>query len=425
MLGRSDDTIPASDSQVSVTLDDARHLLAVSLAAWVASLPSYENPHAGNRRADVLRLDNNEHTGPLPPSVVTALVSAVEERLNGQSRVSLYPDDSAATTAVARYVARGFAGRGGWQGCQPDNILITNGCDQAIDLIIRAYCDSSTVVVSTKPTFPMYSRYVSSTGASFEQVAYQGEGTQFSYPASELLDRVENLGKSGTRVLVILTNPDPPTGSLVPGSLVKDIRGRNPEALILVDEAYFEFCPTRSLLPAMQGNDDHILFVRSMSKCFGLAGLRVGYIIGSRRMVSGARPGDGPQTPSEFLRKTRGPYDVNELGLAAAYASLDDTAAAVSYVDDIMSVGRPTTIRWLRAAGVAFAEGAANFCLVKENEELPDLGATSLAAAGVLVRPQPSLPDCGRPGSWFRMSYPRSSELDRLSQALASCGVPT
>lgn len=393
------------------------------MVGWVGALPRYGNPHAAVRRTDVMRLDNNENTGPLPESVRDSLAAAVDERIGTQARISLYPDDACATEAVAAYAGNGFHGAGAWPGCGAVNTLLTNGCDQAIDVVLRAFCDPTTTVLTTTPTFPMYAQYLAATGARLETVPYEGDGTVFVHPAERLVERVAELGVAGERVVLVLTNPDPPTGTQVPSWTIDEVRRRNPAALVVVDETYFEFAPEGSMLPATNLDDHRVVFVRSLSKAFGLAGLRIGYVLGSAARVSGVA------TPAvraeEHLRKIRGPYDLNELALVAAEATLADIAPTEAYVHDLMEVGRAATLGWLEAAGAEVCAGVGPFCLVRVSPDLPSLTPDDLLRAGVLVRPQPALPAAGRPGSWFRMTFPTSSELDRLASALAACGIST
>jgi histidinol-phosphate aminotransferase len=393
------------------------------MAQWVVDTPSYGNEHAGKRRNEkYLRLDNNENTGPLPSAVRTALKAAVDERIGEQARPALYPDEVIATQAIAAYIRAGARGIGGWPGCTEGNVLLTNGCDQAIDLVVRAYCTAATTVLVLRPTFPMYAHYLRSTGATPEPINYAGHGTNFDFPAEQLLRRAGEL--RGTRTVVLLANPDNPSGTSVPPDFIGRLREVNPDALLIVDEAYFEFCPHYSLLPQLSDDDDNVIILRSMSKCFGMAGLRLGFIIASTNVISGRLPTAAGSPAVGYLRKTRGPYDVNELALVTACAHLGDLRPTDAYVDDVMTKGRLTTIDWLNGAGVAFAPGAANFCLVQCTQGLEDLNVRTLEEQGVLVRGQSFPAEADRPGEWFRMSYPRSSELDVLATALRTCGVP-
>src|SRR5215470_2613930 len=165
-----------------------------------------------------LRLDLNENTSGCSPRVLAKIRS-----LSGKPKtIALYPPREPAEKLVA-----------GFLGIQPAQTLLTNGADEAIDLLCRAYLGHGDEIVIVVPAFAMYEVFAQAEGAKVVRVP---AGPEFSFPAEGMLNAIS----SRTRAVVI-TNPNNPTGTLAPRTDILKILEAAPDAAVLLDEAYFDF----------------------------------------------------------------------------------------------------------------------------------------------------------------------------------------
>ncbi|MDX2473508.1 MAG: aminotransferase class I/II-fold pyridoxal phosphate-dependent enzyme [Candidatus Krumholzibacteria bacterium] len=196
-------------------------------------------------------------------------------------------------------------------GLKPENVLVTAGADDALDRICRTYLDSARNLVVATPTFEMIPRYARLAGAEVREAAWRDE----LFPVTQVLDLVD----AQTGVIAVVT-PNNPTGTVATAADLVQLSDAAPQALLLVDLAYGEFAdedlmPTVLKLPNAVG-------VRSMSKAWGLAGLRVGYVAGPESLIAP-------------LRAAGGPYAVSGPSLAVAQAALADQPAVESFVAEV------------------------------------------------------------------------------------------
>ena len=216
----------------------------------------------------LLGLDHNERLFPAPDLV--ALVPQVPA-----TALTRYPE--------AKGLERRLARR--W-GLGADRVLVTGGADDAIDRICRRYVADGREMVTVAPTFEMIPAFARLAGGRVREIPTLDDPA----PLKPTLDRLGN--RTG---LVAVISPHNPTGRVVPPLRMLEIAERLPSgAMLLADLAYVEFAdqdPTEALL----GRDD-ILIVRTLSKAWGLAGLRVGYVLGSRAAIAALR-GSGPPFP--------------------------------------------------------------------------------------------------------------------------------
>jgi len=307
----------------------------------------YSPPTAG--RAGKLRLDFNESTRPLPPPVVEALRAAIASELP-----SLYPEYGAARAAVARHL-----------GVAEESLLLTNGTDEAIQLLVDTYVETGDEVQLLRPSYAMFRFYAERAGAAVRAVDYRAD--DLSFPLPELVGALS----SRTR-LVVVANPNNPTGTALPfpglAELLAALTARAPQAALLVDEAYFEFCGVTALPLLPHGQ----LFVcRTFSKAWGLAGLRLGCLA--------AAPAN-----AAWVRKAQSPYSVNALATAAVTALLADPG----YVEE--GVREAKAARDLLFEGLSRRDlrpwpSAGNFVLFRAGEWSAEL-CSALCERGILVR---------------------------------------
>lgn len=260
-----------------------------------------------------------------------------------------------------------------------DQIVVGNGSDEIIDLLIRTLCDADRHnIVCNQPCFSIYPIQAAIAGVECRR-APLAENFVFDFTAQ--LELVNN----HTR-LVFLTTPDNPSGYCPDSQMVLDfaskLEQKAPEALLVIDEAYMDFArPGLSLLEngAHPGNT---AFLRTFSKSYGLAGLRLGYAI-------------VPEAVADGFRRARLPFSVNILAEKAGLAALADTAFRQATLDAVAS-GREGLKSGLERIGCRVWPSEANFLLF----QLPERATAKdcfeyLLGKGVIIRPLASydLPD--------------------------------
>ena len=186
-----------------------------------------------------------------------------------------------------------------------------------------------------------------------------------SFPLEELLGMINESVK-----LIVICNPNNPTGTPVSIENIEKIVNKAPNAIILVDEAYFEYS-NLTAVPLIK-KYPNIIVLRTLSKAFGLPSLRVGYIVASSNYIN-------------ELLKVRGPYDVNMIAYVASIAALDDQKVAKKYADEIMNQAKPMVEEFFTKNGITFYKSAGNFLLYRPIQEQEE---RILKENGILVRPQ-------------------------------------
>jgi histidinol-phosphate aminotransferase len=315
----------------------------------VRNLKEYHPPLSGRTG---LRLDFNENTQGPSPRVLRALHELDAEQ------VARYPEREPVERLTAQFL-----------GMDPQQVLLTNGVDEAIHLLCQTYLQAGNEALVVVPTFAMYELLAASTGA---QVISVPALSDFAFPTEKLLDRIS----PATR-LIAIANPNNPTGADASPSDILQVARAAAHTAVLVDEAYFEFYG-ETFLP--QISDVPNLFVtRTFSKAYGMAGLRVGALVGSAQQI-------------KIVRKAASPYNVNAVALACLPAALEDQDFVEGYAAEVCR-GRERLEAKFRSLGVRYWPSHANFVLA-------DLGscAKAFVAAmgnrGILVRDRSSDPGC-------------------------------
>jgi histidinol-phosphate aminotransferase len=310
----------------------------------VLNMAPYSPPTAG--RADKLRLDFNENTVGCSPRVLAFL----RERLSA-SQLAVYPEYGEAKAAVAAFF-----------GVPPENLLFTNGTDEAIQVLVNTYVDDGGEVLLLRPSYAMYRFYAEVAGAAIREIDYRK--TDLAFPLEDLLDAAG----PATRAILI-ANPNNPTGSAVSLAGIERILDRTPQAAVLIDEAYFEFHGITAL-PLLAGRPN--LFVsRTFSKVFGMAAMRIGCLMSQAENVG-------------FLHKAQSPYSVNTLAVLAAGAAIQDRAYIENYVAEALA-SREMLCRGLDRLGIGYYPSQGNFILAKIGPRSVEI-RDRLREKGVLVR---------------------------------------
>ncbi|MEL7483912.1 MAG: histidinol-phosphate transaminase [Planctomycetota bacterium] len=322
-----------------------------------------------------LRLDANEGVGQTD-AVLEALRSVTAEDLRR------YPD----ATALERRIADEHD-------VDASQIVLTNGGDDAIDRICRAVLQPGRTMLTHEPGFVMITRGARLAGATVETIEWVG-GT---FPDQRFLDSLDS-----SVALVALVSPNNPTGGLIPVDAMISIAraAAANKTLVMVDLAYIEFAasdPTSRLL-----DEPNVVVVRTMSKAFGLAGVRVGYAI-------------APNVVADWLRTVGGPYPVSSLSVAVALRALEHAAERDSFITEV-GRERDELCSLLRDVGGNPVESQANFVLARFADA--DRVHAHLVEHGILVRSfrnSPMLADA------LRITLPGlRTEFHRLQDALRS-----
>ncbi len=297
----------------------------------------------------IVKLASNEN--PLGPSPAGML--AAQESLGG---MALYPDG--AGFALKAAISQKFD-------VAANRIVLGNGSNDVLDMVARAFLTAGTSSVFSEHAFAVYPIATQTAGA-----------TGIATPARKLghdLEAMRAAIRPDTRVLWI-ANPNNPTGTFLPWGEIEAFLNEVPrEVIVVLDEAYGEYLPPDERTDTTRWLAVHpnLVIVRTFSKAYGLAGLRVGYGLGHPDVI-------------DLLNRVRHPFNVNVPALAAAEAALhDDEFLARSYA--LNRMGMKQLEAGVTALGLGFVPSKGNFLLVK----LADAARVnqSLLRAGVIVRP--------------------------------------
>jgi histidinol-phosphate aminotransferase len=327
---------------------------------------TYEPP--GEGRGDKLRLDFNENTAGCSPAVQRALAKLTPKLL------SMYPEYERGTRRLARHFR-----------VAPEELLLTNGGDDALRLFFDAFVDAGTSAVICEPTFPMYRYWGEVAGAKLEVLRY-GPGMEFPLEGT--------LQALATRPRVLfLCNPNNPTGTLLEKSVIETILKAASHTAVVVDEAYAEFSGL-TVIPWIK-QYPQLFVARTFSKAAGLAGLRLGAVIACAESLT-------------ILRRATAPFPVNVAALAAAEAAVGDSKTMKLYVKNILRT-RAWFEKELDKLNVKTWSSAGNFLLADFGPRASEM-CSRLQAQGILLRDRAK--DIG-PGI-VRVSIGTQKEMERL-----------
>jgi histidinol-phosphate aminotransferase/imidazoleglycerol-phosphate dehydratase/histidinol-phosphatase len=195
-------------------------------------------------------------------------------------------------------------------GVEPNNLLVTRGADDAIDLLLRTFCRSGVdSIAHPRPTFGAYGLFAQIQGAGIRQVPLKED---FSFDAGKFLEAV---GQEKSLKLVFLCSPNNPTGNTISSEDVLALANALPETILVLDEAYIEFSDAKSLAREA-ATRDNLVVLRTLSKAYGIAGARVGCAIASPELIA-------------ILARALPPFPISSASLAIALATLDPSRRLV------------------------------------------------------------------------------------------------
>ncbi len=325
----------------------------------------------------------NVNENPYGPSAELAdeLAEVVRGLAGGLNR---YPDREAVALRrdLAAYLGHGLAGEQIWAG---------NGSNEVMLHVLQAFGGPGRTVLSFEPTYSMYPSYARSTGTRWVGVP---RGDDFEI---DLDDAVAAIRREEPSV-VVLASPNNPTGTALPIHIVEALCSASP-GVVVVDEAYAEFrrAGVPSALSLLEGTP-RLAVARTMSKAFGFAGVRLGYLAASAELV-------------DALRLVRLPYHLSSVTQALARVALAHADEMLATVD-VLRAERDATVDWLRAQGFQVAESDANFALFGIFDDAHAVWQ-GLLDQGVLVRET-------QPDGWLRVSIGTSEQMAAFRSALAN-----
>ena len=319
----------------------------------VEGLQAYSAPLEGRR--GLLRLDFNENTVGPSPKVVEAI------RAIPADHYAIYPEyDGLREAVVASLGDQALAGA-----LTPEHVGLFNGVDAALHAVFHAYGASGDRLLTTSPTFGYYTPCAQMQGMVIEAIPY--EGADFAFP----LERLRSALRGQPPRLLLICNPNNPTGTRLAPELILELAAAAPQTLVVVDELYEAFTGD-SLMPLVDfERHPNVLVLRSLAKTAGLAGLRMGFAIGDPGVV-------------DRVSRVSGPYDINSFAVTAALAALADQPYVDAYVQQV-GQARDWLVQQFRAAGVRHHASGGNYLLLWPQQG-PALVEARLREAGILVR---------------------------------------
>ena len=317
--------------------------------ARVLAMPEYHPPLAGRQ---ALRLDFNENTLAPSPRVFAKLQQLTAEGL------TVYPEREPVERVVAQHL-----------GVESNQVILTNGVDEAIHLMACAFLDEGDEALICTPTFFMYDVSVGMMTSGLIKVQTDDS---LEFPFERFLAAIT----PRTR-LIIIASPNNPTGATVSREHLLAIAAAAPQAVLMVDEAYFHFFGD-TVLPDIT-NVPSLVVARTFSKAYGLASLRIGALFANPRLIG-------------FLRKVSSPYNVNGLALAVLPEALADKDYLNWYITQVHQ-GRERVFAALRELNVRTWPSAANFVLMDIGPRHKEL-CTRMRERGVLLRDRSADPGC-------------------------------
>ena len=298
---------------------------------------------------NVIKLASNEN--PLGPSP-----KAVEAIREYASKINFYPDGG------SYYLKKALGEK---LGVKEDSIILGNGSDEIVSLITRIFLQKGDEAIMGDPSFLMYKIDAQLSRANVASVSLKS----FRLDLSEMSKAVGPKTK-----LIFISNPNNPTGTIITEDEVEHfLRDIPPRILAIFDEAYYEYVEDTNYpqsIDLLDGNSN-IIILRTFSKIYGLAGLRVGYGVGSPEII-------------ELLNKARPPFNVNSLAQVAALASLEDKDQ-VNRSKILVREGKEFLYSNLRRLKIFFIPTQANFILIKVGKKAKDVAA-KLLKKGIIVR---------------------------------------
>ena len=327
---------------------------------------------------DVIKLASNEN----PLGISPKALAAIERALPG---LNYYPDGQ------SYYLRHAIAAH---LGVEPEQVAVGNGADGIIMQTCLAYLDEDCEVIVSRSSFPVYDIFTHVMRATMVKTPLRDYGLDLEAMAQAITDRTK---------LIFVCNPNNPTGMIVTASEVEPFMERVPDhVLVVFDEAYYELVDSDEYPDTFryirQGREN-VMVVRTFSKVYGLAGIRLGYAIATPEALAP-------------LNRVKEPFAVNLLAQVAGIAALEDDEFLLKSVAANRE-GRLFLYREFDRLGLRYLESHANFVLVELGPQAVEI-QQRLLERGVIVRPCTAydLP------SWLRVTVGNEAQNARLVRAI-------
>lgn len=296
---------------------------------------------------NIIKLASNENPWGMSPKAKVALALAAQE-------VHRYPDQYGLTRALAKKL-----------GVEPGAIVLGNGSNDVLDLVARTFLSQGDQAISSQYAFAIYPIVTQAAGAQNVIVPANNYGHDLGVMLAAVTPQTK---------VIWLANPNNPTGTFVPYKEVRSfLAGVQASVLVVLDEAYYEYLDDTEQSNAIEwiGEFPNLVIIRTFSKVYGLAGLRIGYGVASPEVA-------------ELLNRVRQPFNGNVLALAAATAALEDDAfVAQSRRNNV--VERERLVRAFADMKLGSLPAHGNFVTIK----VPNAAEVhqSLLRKGIIIRP--------------------------------------
>jgi histidinol-phosphate aminotransferase len=352
--------------------------MSLKIKKCIAGLPEYvagrtlEEIKQKYSLDQVYKLASNENLFGLPPGLAEKMASDIGSMI-------YYPD--AGCVMIRKRLSEFY-------GIPDDQVVIGSGSDQIIEMICDSFTGAGDNIVIADPTFPIYEKSALKSGASARKVPLK----DFRQDVEGMLGEID----ASTRIF-FLTNPQNPTGTKITGDEFRMvIAGIPDDILVVMDEAYYEYCPQEDQLETTGYLDgrDNLMLLRTFSKAYGLAGLRIGYGLGSREAVAA-------------INKVRLPFNVNSMAQKAALYALE-SGDYVEKIRDAVSKQKEIYYNVLEKEGIGYVRSYANFLLIDAGGKSGEI-VEGLLRKGFIVRPGENL---GFPG-YIRVTI-ATEEINKL-----------
>ncbi|MEE9323045.1 MAG: histidinol-phosphate transaminase [Candidatus Aenigmarchaeota archaeon] len=316
----------------------------------VREMINYDPPKEG--RKGKLRLDFNENTIGCSPEVIKAISKLKPEDF------AVYPEYFEMTKRLARYA-----------GVKDSEIMPVNATDEAIMCVMNTYVEKGEEVLIPIPTFAMFKFYASIAGANVKEILHNKD---LSFPTARFIKAMNKNTK-----VVVLANPNNPTGSSISEKDILKIvkKAKEFKALVFIDEAYYEFYGKSS--KGLIKKYDNVIVTRTFSKAFGLAGIRLGYILSNEENIRN-------------LLKANSPYSISSLAVKSIFAALEDKDFVKGYVRETKKA-KKIMFKRLKEFGIKTYPTSANFLIVKFGDNALEI-YRKLKEKGILVRDRTKYP---------------------------------
>ena len=323
----------------------------------------------------LIKLNTNENPYPPSPKALEAIRAAADRSL----RLYPDPDGSALRASLAAL-----------HGVKPNQVFLGNGSDEVLALAFLAFFDPARELVFPDVTYSFYPVYADLFGLTYREIPLNSD---FQVPVEQFV------GRTGG---VVLANPNAPTGRALPLDSIRTIAAGSPQSVVLIDEAYVDFGGESAA--ALLDSFPNLLVVRTMSKSRSLAGLRVGYTLGSENLIAGL----------DAVKNSFNSSTLDRLALAGAAGSLEDPDYFQSTRDRIVRTREKTAGR-LKEMGFSVCDSTANFLFISHERAAAKELLDGLRARGILVRwwNKPRI------SNHLRVTVGTEEEMDALCAALA------